>query len=110
MGDYIYEVRAKDAPTKNRNGIAMSQSERDFEIRVQGHTLVRVSDSGVKVDGKDFHADIKSLNDLVDILSNIIVTAQEAGKPRLVTDEGQRLQASLQKTGRADHLKIVSNA
>lgn len=88
----------------------MTQNERDFEIRVQGHTLVRVSDGGVRIDGKDFHSDLKSLSDLVDILSNIIVTAQEAGKPRLITDEGQRLQARAQKAVRPHNLSVVSNA
>lgn len=88
----------------------MMQNERDFEIRVQGHTLVRVCDGGIKVDGKDFHSDLKSLSDLIDILSNIVVTAQEAGKPRLITDEGQRLAATTQNAGKGHHLKIVSNA
>ncbi len=88
----------------------MTCKERDFEIRVQGHTLVRVSDGGVKVDGKDFHSDLKSLGELVNILSNIIVTAQEAGKPRLITEEGQRLQPRTARSGKADYLKVVSNA
>lgn len=88
----------------------MTQNERDFEIRVQGHTLVRVCDGGVRIDGKDFHADLKSLGELVDILSNVIATAQEAGKPRLITDEGQRLKPAISKSGKAHNLKVVSNA
>lgn len=87
----------------------MTQNERDFEILVQGHTLVRVCDGGVRIDGKDFHADLKSLSDLVEILSNIIVTAQEAGKPRLITDEGHRLKPAASKLGRAHNLRVVSN-
>jgi hypothetical protein len=87
----------------------MTRNERDFEIRVQGHTLVRVCDGGVRIDGKDFHSDLKSLSDLVDILSNIIVSAQEAGKPRLITDEGQRFDPA-PRAGKACNLKVVSNA
>ena len=89
----------------------MTRNERDFEIRVQGHTLVRVCDGGVRIDGKDFHSDLKSLNDLVDILSSIIVTAQEAGKPRLIADEGERLHTPASPAGtKPCSLKIVSNA
>jgi hypothetical protein len=88
----------------------MTRNERDFEIRVQGHTLVRVCDGGVRIDGKDFHSDLKSLNDLVDILSNIIVTAQEAGKPRLIAEEGETLHPSSPAGTKPCNLKIVSNA
>ena len=89
----------------------MSKDERDFEIRVQGHTLVRVSDGGVKVDGKDFHADLKSLSELIDILSDVVNSAQEAGKPRLVAAEGaQRAAKVTLKAVKAFPYKIISNA
>ncbi len=67
----------------------MCQNNQEFEVRVQGHTLVKVNDGGVKIEGKDFHNDLRSLNALIDILSSIVDSAQEAGKPRLVSDSGE---------------------
>ena len=86
----------------------MSYAEQDFEIRVQGHTLLRVKDGGVKVDGKDFHADIRCLNDLVGILSDVISMAEEAGKPRLVESAAPLCPPVAEK--RAFPYKIISNA
>lgn len=86
----------------------MSYDERDFEIRVQGHTLLRVHGGGIKVEGKDFHADLRSLNDLAAILGDVIAMAEEAGRPRLV-DSG----ASLHKPAgdkRGFPYKIVGSA
>lgn len=59
----------------------------DFEIRIKGHTLVKVNEMGVRVDGKDFHADLKDIASVVDVLHEILDSANEARKPRLVMDE-----------------------
>lgn len=56
----------------------------EFEIRIKGHSLVKVSDGGVRVNGKNFHADIKDLSSIVDVLNDILESASEARKPKLV--------------------------
>jgi len=86
----------------------MSYNERDFEIRVQGHPLVLVRDGGIKIDGKDFHADLRSLNDLVEILTDVIATAEEAGKPRLI-ENAMPACHSVEKGRSAFPYKIISN-
>lgn len=67
----------------------MCHIDQDFEIRVKGHALVKVSDGGVRIDGRDFHNDLRSLNELIDILSGVVESAQEAGRPRLVASSGE---------------------
>lgn len=86
----------------------MSYDERDFEVRVQGHTLLRVRDGGIKVDGKDFHADIRSLNDLVGILTDVISMAEEAARPRLVESDAPLCPPVAEK--RAFPYKVIRNA
>jgi hypothetical protein len=86
----------------------MPYAEKDFEIRVQGHTLLRVRDGGIKVDGKDFHADLRSLNDLVGILSDVISMAEEAARPRLVESDAALCPTAAEK--RDFPYKIVRNA
>lgn len=86
----------------------MPYNEQDFEVRVQGRTLLRVRDGGIRVDGKDFHADIRSLNDLVEILTDVISTAQEARKPRLVENITPMHPPAMEK--QAFPYKVISNA
>ena len=59
----------------------------DFEISIKGHKIVKVSDGGVLVDGKNFHTDIKDLSSIIDVLNDILESANEARKPRLVVSE-----------------------
>lgn len=59
----------------------------DFEIRIKGHVLVKVNEMGVRVDGKDFHGDLKDLAAVVEVLHEILDSANEARKPRLVMNE-----------------------
>jgi len=59
----------------------------EFEIRVNGHSLVQYSDGGIRVDGKNFHTDLKDLSSIIDVLHDILDSAQEAKKPRLVMSE-----------------------
>jgi hypothetical protein len=59
----------------------------EFEIRIKGHSLVQVSDGGVRVDGKNFHTDLKDLSSIVDVLNDILESANEAKKPKLVMNE-----------------------
>lgn len=59
----------------------------EFEIRVNGHSLVQYSDGGIRVDGKNFHTDLKDLSSIIDVLHDILDSAQEARKPRLVMSE-----------------------
>ena len=90
----------------------MPHNERDFEIRVRGHTLVKVQDGGIRVNGKDFHNDLKSLGELIEILSNVVETAKEAGKPRLVSLSGECC-ADLHPAGtppKNSPYKIINNA
>ena len=57
----------------------------EFEIRIKGHSLVKVSDGGVRVDGKNFHTDLKDLSSIIDVLNDILVSAHEAKKPKLAS-------------------------
>lgn len=59
----------------------------EFEIRVKGHSLVQVSDGGVRVDGKNFHTDLKDLSSIIDVLHEILDSANEAKKPKLVMQD-----------------------
>ncbi len=59
----------------------------EFEIRINGHSLVKVSETGVRVDGKNFHTDLKDLSAVVDVLNDILESASEARKPRLVMND-----------------------
>ena len=86
----------------------MSCDERDFEIRIQGHTLLRVQDGGIKIDGKDFPADLRALNDLAAILGDVIAMAQEAGRPRLVEKDATLCSPAARK--RPFPYKVISNA
>jgi hypothetical protein len=56
----------------------------EFEVIIKGHSIVKVADGGVRIDGHDFHSDIKNITVLVDILNEVLETAQEVRKPRLV--------------------------
>ncbi len=56
----------------------------EFEVIIKGHSIVKVADGGVRIDGHDFHSDIKNITALVDILNEVLETAQEVRKPRLV--------------------------
>ncbi len=56
----------------------------EFEVRVRGHNLIKVEDSAVLVDGKNFHADLKDIASLINILSDILQKAQESKKLRAV--------------------------
>jgi len=56
----------------------------EFEVIIKGHSIVKVAEGGVRIDGRDFHSDIKNLSALVDILNEVLETAQEVRKPRLV--------------------------
>ena len=56
----------------------------EFEIRIKGHRIVKVSDGGVLVDGRNFHSDLKDLSSIVDVLNDILDSANEARKPKLV--------------------------
>jgi hypothetical protein len=98
---------------KNRNGSIMSQDERDFEVRVKGHTLVKVSDESIRIDGKDFHSDLKFLNDLISILSNVVEEAQGAGKPHLVMSVEKKYvppSCRVQAASKTFPYKVISNA
>jgi len=82
----------------------------DFEIRVEGHTLVRVKEGGVRIDGKDFHSDLKNLSELIEILSSVVGSAQEAGKPRLIASSGETIAALPHKTADGGFpYKVISN-
>ena len=85
----------------------MSQNGPEFEIRVKGHTLVKVSDGGVRIDGKNFHSDLKDLTDLIDILSEVVGQAQQAGKPRLVSAVKEAVP---EKPAEPFPYKVISNA
>lgn len=58
----------------------------EFEVRIKGHCLVKVIHGGVRIDGHDFHSDLKNLSSLVNILNDVLETAQDVKKPRLVSD------------------------
>ncbi len=57
----------------------------EFEVRIKGHSLVKITHKGVRIDGKDFHSDLKNLSSLIDILNGVVESAQEIKKPRLVS-------------------------
>lgn len=59
----------------------------EFEIRIKGHSLVTVNDGGVRVDGKNFHTDLKDLSSIINVLNDILESASEARKPKLVVNE-----------------------
>lgn len=65
----------------------------EFEIKVKGHSLVQFSDGGVRVDGKNFHTDLKDLSSILDVLHDILDTASEAKKPKLVSAERAMIAA-----------------
>lgn len=89
----------------------MCQGDQDFEIRVKGHTLLKVSDGGVRIQGKDFHNDLRSLSELIDILSSVVESAQEAGKPRLVESSGEPcVVLHPVQTGKVQPHKLIKNA
>ena len=72
----------------------------DYEIRVSGRSLLKVSNGEVRVDGRNFHADLKSLTALVDILHDVIAAAEEVKKPRLVSEappRGPRFRPAVKK-------------
>ena len=56
----------------------------EFEVIIQGHSLVKVADGGVRIDGQNFHTDLKNISALVDILNDVLDAAQEVKRPRLV--------------------------
>ncbi len=62
----------------------MCQDTLEFEVRRKGHSLVKISNGDIRIDGRDFHSDIKDLSELVEMLSDVIASAQEMRKPRLV--------------------------
>lgn len=57
----------------------------DFEIRINGHKIVQCADGAVRVDGKNFHTDLKDLSSIISVLQQILGSAEEAKKPRLIT-------------------------
>lgn len=59
----------------------------EFEVRIKGHSLVKVIHGGVRIDGHDFHSDLKNLSSLVNILNDVLETTQDIKKPRLVSNE-----------------------
>ncbi len=59
----------------------------DYEIRIKGHALLKISNGAVKIDGKDFHSDLKNLSSLIEILSGVLDSAQEVKKPKIVASE-----------------------
>lgn len=56
----------------------------EFEIRIKGHSLVTFNGAGVRVDGRDFHADIRDLSAVAEVIGDILESASEAKKPRLI--------------------------
>lgn len=60
----------------------------DFEVRIKGHSLVQVNKGEVKINGKDFHRDLRNLTELVGILSDVLEQAEAMKRPRLVCDAG----------------------
>lgn len=56
----------------------------DFEIRIKGHKLITIENGEAHVDGRDFHTDLKNISTLVDMLQEIVGTARDAAKPRVV--------------------------
>jgi hypothetical protein len=56
----------------------------DYEVRVNGHPLVRVSDGDVCVEGKNFHADLRALSSLVAMLNDVLDTAEKEARPKAV--------------------------
>lgn len=68
----------------------MLSQKPDFEVRIKGHPLVRIMGGEASVNGRDFHTDIKNLSSLVDMLQEILDTAQEAKKPKLVSGSDTR--------------------
>lgn len=62
----------------------MLTNKPDFEIRIKGHPLIKIKDGEARVDGRDFHSDLKNISTLVDMLQEIMGTAKDAAKPRLI--------------------------
>lgn len=79
----------------------------DFEVRIKGQTLVSVSDGRVKVDGKDFHADVKNIETLIQILSGVIETADTVKKTRLVSEDAKKYGPRTFPPQAAPFLKVV---
>ncbi len=71
----------------------MLANKPDFEIRIKGHPLIKIKDGEARVDGRDYHTDLKNISTLVDMLQDIICSAQDAGRPRVVTSDGKRRQS-----------------
>lgn len=81
----------------------------DFEVRIKGQTFVSVSAGRVKVDGKDFHSDVKNLAALIDILSGVLETAENAKKPRLISGATQKNGPQSIPPQAVPILKIINN-
>lgn len=62
----------------------MLTNKPDFEIRIKGHPLIKIKDGEAHVDGHDFHTDLKNITTLVDMLQEIVGTARDAAKPRVI--------------------------
>lgn len=75
-------LRTNNNKTSER--IVMCYEAPEFEVIIKGHSIVKVADGGVRIDGRDFHTDVKNISTLVDILNEVLETAQEVRKPRLV--------------------------
>ncbi len=80
----------------------------EYEVRIKGQTLVRVHEGKVKVEGKDFHGDVKNLAALIDILKYVLESAQEAKKPRLVCATGQKENGPRKNPQAATSMKGLS--
>lgn len=87
----------------------MCQDKPDFEVRIKGQTLVSVSDGRVKVDGKDFHSDVKNLAALIDILSGVLETADSVKKPRLISEGGKKYGPQIVPPQAVPFLKVIQN-
>ena len=59
----------------------------EYEIRIKGHPLLKISNGDIRIDGRDFHSDIKELSSLLEILSGVLASAKEVKKPHLVCSE-----------------------
>lgn len=57
----------------------------DYEVRVKGYSLIRINNGEVSINGKDFHTDLKTIELLIDMLSEVLHQAKETKQLRVVS-------------------------
>jgi len=81
----------------------------EYEVRIKGHSLVKITHKGVRIDGKDFHSDLKNLSSLIEILNGVLETAQDVKKPRLVADGAKAIPPHTVDRGTPFPYEVITN-